>query len=48
MCSSDLAGSYGARPRPLASLCTQEERDAHAAFLATALKGKSLWAKLQS
>lgn len=41
-----VAGAYGARPRPLAPLSTDEERAAHAAFLETALKGKSLWSKL--
>ena len=44
--SAAVAGSYGARPRPLAPLSTEEERAAHAAFLETALKGKSLWSKL--
>ena len=44
--SAAVAGSYGARPRPLAPLSTDEERAAHAAFLETALKGKSLWSKL--
>jgi DNA polymerase-3 subunit epsilon len=46
--SAAVAGSYGARPRPLASLITEDEAAAHAAFLDKALKGKSLWAKLNS
>jgi DNA polymerase-3 subunit epsilon len=41
-----VAASYGARPRPLAPLSTEAERAAHAAFLETALKGKSMWSKL--
>jgi DNA polymerase-3 subunit epsilon len=40
------AGSYVARPRPLAPLLTEAERAAHAVFLETALKDKSLWSKL--
>ncbi len=34
---------YGARPRPMAPLSTEEERAAHAAFIAKALKGASAW-----
>lgn len=34
---------YGARPRPVAPLSTAEERAAHAAFIAGALKGAGLW-----
>lgn len=34
---------YGVRPRPVAPLSTAEERAAHAAFLAKALKGASAW-----
>ena len=34
---------YGARPRPVASLSTDEERAAHAAFIAKALKGAGSW-----
>src|SRR3989344_1882172 len=37
-------GGYGARPRPLAPRSTDEERAAHAAFLAATLKDRSLWA----
>ncbi len=44
--SAAVAGSYGARPRPLAPLSTELEREAHAAFIEAALKGKSLWSKL--
>ncbi len=35
--------AYGARPRPLAAHSTAEEREAHAAFIAKALKGKAIW-----
>ena len=38
--------SYGARPRPLAPRSTDEERAAHAAFVAKALKDKAVWLKL--
>ena len=34
---------YGARPRPVAPLSTDDERAAHAAFIAQALKGASAW-----
>ena len=34
---------YGARPRPVAPLSTEEERAAHAAFIAKALKGAGSW-----
>jgi len=44
--SAAVAGSYGARPRPLAPLSTEHERAAHAAFIEAALTGKSLWSKL--
>jgi DNA polymerase III subunit epsilon len=44
--SAAIAAAYGLRPRPLAPLSTEAERAAHAAFLETALKGKSLWSKL--
>ena len=37
---------YGARPRPLAPRSTDEERAAHAAFVAKALKDKAIWLKL--
>ena len=36
-------GGYGARPRPLAPRSTDEERAAHAAFIAKALKDKAVW-----
>lgn len=35
---------YGARPRPIAPSLSAEEREAHAAFIARALKGAGLWA----
>ena len=38
--------SYGPRPRPLAPRTTEQERTAHAAFVANALKDKALWIKL--
>lgn len=48
--SHDLAavgpGTYGSRPRPLASRLSEQERAAHAAFVADVLKGKSLWSTL--
>lgn len=34
---------YGARPRPLAPKSTDEERAAHAAFVANVLKEKAVW-----
>ena len=37
-------GGYGARPRPLPPRSPAEERAPHAAFLATNLKDRSLWA----
>jgi DNA polymerase-3 subunit epsilon len=37
---------HGPRPRPLAPRSTEAERAAHAAFVAKALKEKSLWGKL--
>ena len=36
-------GAYGLRPRPLAPRSTDAEREAHLAFLQTALKDRSLW-----
>jgi len=39
---------YGPRPRPLAPLSTAEERAAHAAFVAGALKNASLWSGLEA
>ena len=39
-------GGYGARPRPLAPRSTDEERAAHAAFVAKALKDKAVWLRL--
>ena len=35
--------AYGQRPRPLAPRSTPEEQAAHIAFLAQALKDRSLW-----
>ncbi len=37
---------YGARPRPLAPRSTDAERERHAAWVATALKGQPLWLRL--
>ena len=48
MVGAVVAASYGARPRPLAPRSTSEEREAHAAFIAKTLKGKSLWGALDS
>jgi DNA polymerase-3 subunit epsilon len=39
---------YGARPRPIAPLSTPEERAAHAAFVAGALKGAPAWERFAS
>lgn len=38
---------FGQRPRPLASRMTQEERDRHAAMVAT-LKGTPIWSKYEN
>ncbi|OYX35571.1 MAG: DNA polymerase III subunit epsilon [Caulobacterales bacterium 32-69-10] len=40
-------GGYGPRPTALASRSTEDERAAHAAFIAKVFKGKDLWAKLE-
>jgi len=37
--------AYGARPRPLAPLSTEEERAAHAAFIREVVKSEELWGK---
>lgn len=37
--------AYGARPRPLASRVTDEEREAHQAFVAGVLKDGAIWLK---
>jgi DNA polymerase III subunit epsilon len=37
--------AYGIRPRPLAPRCTDEERAAHAAFIAEVLQDKAIWLK---
>ena len=37
--------AYGARPRPLAPLSTDEERAAHAAFIREVVKGDELWGR---
>jgi DNA polymerase-3 subunit epsilon len=36
---------YGARPRPLAPMSTDDERLAHAAFIREAVKGEELWSR---
>jgi DNA polymerase III subunit epsilon len=36
---------YGPRPRPLAPLSTEAEREAHAAFIAKTVKNTALWAR---
>ncbi|HET9159385.1 MAG TPA: DNA polymerase III subunit epsilon [Caulobacteraceae bacterium] len=41
-----VATAYGARPRPLPSRVTDEEREAHAAFVAEVLKDKAIWLKM--
>jgi DNA polymerase-3 subunit epsilon len=38
-------GGYGPRPRPLAPLSTDAEREAHLAFVRKVLKEKAVWAK---
>jgi DNA polymerase-3 subunit epsilon len=42
------AGGYGPRPRPLGPRGTEEEREAHAAFIAKVLKDKAIWATLDA
>jgi DNA polymerase III subunit epsilon len=37
--------AYGIRPRPLAPRSTEEERAAHAAFIAEVLQDKAIWLK---
>jgi DNA polymerase-3 subunit epsilon len=37
---------HGPRPRPLAPRLTEAERDAHAAFVRSALKDKAIWLKV--
>ncbi|MFN3584773.1 DNA polymerase III subunit epsilon [Phenylobacterium sp.] len=37
--------AYGARPRPLAPLSTEEERAAHAAFIREVVKSEELWGR---
>ena len=37
---------YGARPRPLAPRSTAAERERHAAFVSSTLKGEPLWTRL--
>ena len=41
------AGGYGPRPRPLSPRGSEEERDAHASFVAKVLKDKAIWATLE-
>ena len=44
--ASVAVGGYGPRPRPLGSQITDEERAAHAAFVARVLKGGGVWAEV--
>lgn len=44
--AADAKRAYGPRPRPLASLVSEAERDAHAAFVREVLKDKALWLKV--
>jgi DNA polymerase-3 subunit epsilon len=37
------SGGYGPRPRPLAPLSTEAEREAHLAFVRAVLKDKAIW-----
>lgn len=41
-----VQAAYGARPRPLANLITEEEAAAHEAFVAKVLKDKAVWLKV--
>ncbi|OJU13262.1 MAG: DNA polymerase III subunit epsilon [Caulobacterales bacterium 68-7] len=41
-----VQSAYGARPRPLPSRITDEERAAHDAFVSGVLKDKALWLKV--
>lgn len=41
-----VQAAYGARPRPLMSLITDEERTAHEAFVRDVLKDKAVWLKV--
>ena len=41
-----VQAAYGARPRPLAPRCTEDERARHAAFIADTLKDKAIWLRL--
>lgn len=43
--SAATQASYGARPRPLAPRSTEDERAAHAEFIAKTLKDKAVWLK---
>jgi DNA polymerase-3 subunit epsilon len=40
------SGGYGPRPRPLAPLSTEAEREAHLAFVNAVLKDKAIWTAL--
>jgi DNA polymerase-3 subunit epsilon len=40
--------AYGQRPRPLASLVSEAERSAHAAFVREVLNDKALWLKMDA
>lgn len=40
------ATAYGARPRPLAPRLSDAEREAHEAFIASTLKDKAIWLKV--
>jgi DNA polymerase-3 subunit epsilon len=43
-----VAGGYGPRPTPLGPRSTDDERAAHAAFIAKTLKDKAIWLKLEA
>ena len=43
-----VIAAYGPRPRPLGSLCTEEEAARHAAFVRDALGEKALWATMSA
>ena len=44
--SAAVQAAYGARPRPLAPLSTDEERALHEAFVRDVLKDKAVWLKV--
>ena len=47
MTSLDARAAYGSRPRVLASRLSDEERDAHRAFVAAELEDKAVWAAFE-